>query len=195
MGAHLDSWDVGQGAIDDGAGCAIVLEAAHLLREIGQAPRRTVRVVLFAGEELGVSGGKAYAIAHETEAALHIVAMEADMGTAKSYAARFFGPPDRRAAFERIARLVTPLGVEIDSKDAFGGADMAALRRLGVPSFELAQDFSTYFDVHHTVNDTVERLETAGLAQSAAAYATVAWAVSEMEGDFGRVPEGRRAGH
>jgi hypothetical protein len=192
LGAHLDSWDVGQGAVDDGAGCAIVLEAARLVAALGRTPRRTIRVVLFAAEEIGVSGGDGYAKAHAAEAPRIVVTMEADMGTARAYAARFLGPADARAEFERVGALLKPLGIELEPRDAFGGADMTALRALGVPAFELAQDFSTYFDVHHTENDTVDRLDGDGIAQTAAAYASVAWAAAHMTSDFGRVPEDKR---
>jgi hypothetical protein len=192
LGAHLDSWDVGQGAIDDGAGCAIVLEAARLVAALGRAPRRTIRLALFAAEEIGLSGGAAYAKAHGEEAARHVVSLEADMGTARVYAARFLGPSEARPEFERIAGLLAPLAIEIEPRDAYGGADTGALRALGVPSFELAQDFSTYFDVHHTENDTVEHLDADGIAQSAAAYASVAWAAAEMKGDLGRIPDEKR---
>src|SRR5262249_52021614 len=187
-----DSWDVGQGAIDDGAGCAIVLEAARLEAALGRPPRRTIRVTLFAAEEMGLSGGQAYAKEHAAEAPRHVVAMEADSGTARVYATRFLGASDARGEFERISGLLKPLGVEVDARDAFGGADMSALRALGVPSFDLSQDFSAYFDVHHSENDTVDRLDPEGLAQSAAGYASVAWAVAQMERDFGRVPEDKR---
>jgi hypothetical protein len=117
------------------------------------------------------------------------------MGTARVWGARFLGAPEARPEFERIARLLLPLGIEVDSGQAYGGADMSELRKLGVPAFELAQDFTTYFDIHHTENDTVDRLDAEGLAQSAAAYAGVAWAVSEMQTDFGRVPDEKKDKH
>jgi Zn-dependent M28 family amino/carboxypeptidase len=192
LGAHLDSWDVGQGAIDDGAGCGIVLEAARLVAALRRPARRTIRIALFAAEEIGVTGGEGYAKAHAAEAARHVMTMEADMGTARAYAARYLGSPDARPDFERITGLLKPLGIEPEARDAFGGADMSSLRALGVPAFELAQDFSAYFDVHHTENDTTARLDADGIAQSAAGYASVAWAAAEMNGDFGRVPEDKR---
>jgi len=192
LGAHLDSWDVGQGAVDDGAGCAIVLEAARLIGAVGHPPRRTIRVVLFAAEEIGLSGGDAYAKTHAAEAPLHVVTMEADMGTARAYAARFLGSTEARPHFERIAAMLRPLGIATEARDAFGGADMGELRSLGVPAFEIAQDFTSYFDVHHSENDTVAKIDADGIAQTAAAYASAAWAIAQMNDGFGRIPEVKR---
>jgi carboxypeptidase Q len=190
MGAHLDSWDVGQGAIDDGAGCAIVLEAARLLVAAGRAPKRTVRVVLFAAEELGISGGEAYAELHAPELRKHVVAMEADSGTAKAYAVRFLGGPVAGATWNELAARLAPLGIARarDDKDARGGADIREMIAKGVPVVDIEQDFSLYFDVHHTDADTLERIDPEGLRQAAAAYATAAWTIADTDADLGRAP-------
>ena len=193
MGAHLDSWDLGTGALDDGAGCAIVMEAARLIADLPVAPRRTVRVVLFAAEELGLSGAKSYAKAHAAEMPHHVLALEADSGTDKVFGTRYLGSPDKRARFDEVATMLAPLGIESSDKDAFGGADISPLRKLGVPILDLEQDFSGYFDLHHTANDTFEHVNKEGLAQAAAAFATAAWWAAEMDGDLGRVPEDKRA--
>ncbi len=187
LGAHLDSWDVGQGAIDDGAGCAIVLEAARLVAALGRAPKRTVRVVLFASEEMGVFGGEAYAAAHAAELGKHVVVMEADSGTAKVYEARYRAGPSAAPVFAELGRLLAPLGVATTDARARGGADVRAMIDKGVPVVDLDQDFSRYFDVHHTDNDTFERIEPDGLRQSAAAYATAAWTLADSNVDLGRV--------
>jgi carboxypeptidase Q len=195
LGAHLDSWDLGTGAVDDGAGVAIVLEAARLLQALPQKPRRTVRVVLFANEEHGLEGAKEYARVHATEAVAHVVATEADLGADGVYAVSWLGDPAARARFADLARLVAPLGVERRDDDAHAGADVGPLQALGVPILELKQDASRYFDLHHSANDTVDKIDPGILAQAAASFATAAWAAAEMDGDFGRVPEALRKEH
>ena len=194
LGAHLDSWDLAEGAIDDGAGCGIVLGAGAALATLPAKPRRTIRVVLFAAEENSLSGGKEYARAHAAEAASHIAAMEADFGTGRAAHFELIGGPDAHAHFERIAALLQPLGVDARDEKAFGGADVSPLRSLGVPLVDLEQEPARYFDTHHTANDVYARIDSAALSQTAAAFATVAWAIAEMEGDLGRVPEADRNG-
>jgi len=193
LGAHLDSWDLGQGAIDDGAGCGIVLEAGRAIAALGHKPRRTVRVVLFAAEENSLAGGTTYAKTHAADAASIVAALEADSGTDRVLAARYTGAKDARARFAALGPLLAPLGVKVEDSAAFGGADVSPLRGLGVPVIDLEQDFSSYFDTHHTANDTFERVNPEGIQQAAAAFATTAWAVANMDGDFGRVPEAERA--
>jgi carboxypeptidase Q len=195
VGAHLDSWDLGTGALDDGAGVAIALETARLLQARTPKARRTVRVVLFANEEHGVDGGKEYARAHAAEAAAHVVALEADFGADAVYAVRWLGEPSARERFVGLARLLAPLGVERDDADGHSGTDVSPLQELGVPILDLRQDGTRYFDFHHTANDTVDKIDPGVLAQAAAAFATAAWAAAEMDGDFGRVPEASRKEH
>jgi carboxypeptidase Q len=192
IGAHLDSWDLGEGALDDGAGCGIVLEAGRALAGLATKPRRTIRVVLFAAEENSLSGGKEYAKAHAGEAAAHIAAMEADFGTGRVTHVQVVGGPD---AYDRVVAMspfLEPLAVTPSNEKAFGGADISPLRALGVPLLDLAQTPARYFDTHHTANDTFARIDSSALTQSAATFATTAWAIAEMNGDFGRVPEADR---
>jgi carboxypeptidase Q len=189
LGAHLDSWDLGEGAIDDGAGCAIVLEAGRALAGLPQKPRRTVRVVLFAAEENSVSGGKEYARAHSGEGPNLVVAMEADTGTARVVKAEFVGI----ARVASLAASLKPLGVQVVEGSGYGGADISFLRVLGVPFVTLHQDHGRYFDTHHTANDTLARIDSEGLTQSAAAFATTAWTIANLEDDLARVPESERA--
>jgi hypothetical protein len=192
LGAHLDSWDLGQGAIDDGAGCGIVLEAGHALSSLPTKPRRTVRVVLFAAEENSLAGGKEYARAHAADAASIVAALEADSGTGRVVTFQYRGDPARRDRFTSIAPLLAPLGVRAIDEKAFGGADISPLRELGVPLLDLEQDPARYFDTHHTANDVFERIDPSALSQAAASFATVAAAVADMDGDFGRIPEAER---
>jgi Zn-dependent M28 family amino/carboxypeptidase len=193
LGAHLDSWDLGQGAIDDGAGCGIVLEAGRAIAALGHKPRRTVRVVLFAAEENSLAGGTTYAKTHAADADHIVAALEADSGTDRVLSARYGGAKDARARFTALGPLLAPLGIKLDDGAAFGGADVSPLRGLGVPMVDLEQDFSSYFDTHHTANDTFERVSPEGIQQAAAAFATAGWTIANMDGDFGRVPEAERS--
>jgi Zn-dependent M28 family amino/carboxypeptidase len=152
-------------------------------------------VVLFANEENGLSGAEAYAAAHAAELPNHVLAMEADAGTGAVYEARFGGTDDGRPSFEWVTAPLERLGIARGSSRAHGGADVSPLRKLGVPVIDLQQDMSTYFDVHHTVNDVFERIDPPALAQASTAFALVLRrALGRAEG-FGRAsgpaqPEG-----
>ncbi len=195
LGAHLDSWDVGVGAVDDGAGCGAVLEAAHQLAVASVAAplRRTVRVVLFAGEELGLSGARAYAAAHAGELARHAVALEADLGAGRVYGVRLLGDARASAAVDALGDLLAPLGVRGSHEPAEGGADLIPLREAGVPLIDLRQDATSYFDVHHTDNDTLDKVSSEDLAQVGAAFAVAALAAADAAEPYGRVPLAARA--
>lgn len=189
VSGHLDSWDLGTGAIDDGAGCAIVMEAARRIGELPVKPRRTVRVVLFANEELGLSGAKAYAEAHKAELPRHVMAGESDFGSAKVYELRsrvdagsLMGP------VAEIAGIIAPLGISQGDNDADGGADLTPMAPAQVPILALAQDGTYYFDFHHTSNDTLDKINPTMLDQNVAAWAAVAYAVADMPGTLGRPP-------
>jgi len=192
IGAHLDSWDQGGGAIDDGAGVGIALETGRLIAALPRKPRRTVRVVLFANEEHGLEGAKTYARDHAADAARHVAATEADFGGDAVYAVRWLGDPAQRERFVQLARLLAPLGVERQDDPAGAGADVSPLQQLGVPILDLRQDGTRYFDYHHTPNDTLDKIDPPTLAQAAAAFATAVWAAADMDGDFGRVPDDQR---
>ncbi|MRG95834.1 M20/M25/M40 family metallo-hydrolase [Polyangium spumosum] len=189
IGAHLDAWDLGQGAIDDGAGCAAVVEAARLVLKLGARPRRTIRVVLFANEENGLRGAVAYAKDHAAELDKHQLALEIDLGSGRAHASRFLVADASRPAAERIASLVAPLGVTYEPGPAHGGADLIPLRAAGVPIGDLHQDATKYFDVHHTANDTLDKVTKEDLDQVVGAVVTVAWAAADAPETFARVPE------
>ncbi len=181
LGAHLDSWDLGPGALDDAAGVGIVVAAARLLAELPRPPRRTVRVVLYANEEFGLSGAHAYAERHRAELPRHVLAVEADHGCAAVYQVSAAVPAARLPVVEAIARLLAPLGVGRGEGEVEGGSDLGPLREAGVPILALDQDSTRYFDVHHTADDTVDKLDPHSLRQVVAAYAVAAWAAAEME--------------
>jgi hypothetical protein len=188
LGAHLDSWDLGQGAIDDGAGCGIVLEAARAIGALANRPPRTVRVVLFAAEENSGDGQKEYARVHASEVDRIVVALEADTGGDRAIRTKYLGAPEGRARFLALGPAMAPLAVAISDEAARGGSDISPLRALGVPIVDVDQDHSRYFDTHHSANDTFERIDPAAIQQAAAAFATAAWTFADMRGDFGRVP-------
>lgn len=180
LGAHLDSWDLGTGAVDDGAGCAIAIEAARLIAEAPRRPRRTIRVVLFANEESGGAGGRAYAERHAAELPKHAAAFEADSGTGTPLGFSWNAAGTLEPALAAVAGLLRPLGAEGLRKGGYGGVDVAPMAPAGVPLFGLRQDSSTYFDVHHTADDTFDKIEPASLDRAAAAMAAMAYAVADL---------------
>mgnify|MGYP001813123537 FL=1 len=184
LGCHLDSWDLGTGAVDDGAGCGIVVGAAHLIMSLDEAPRRTIRIVLYGAEEVGVLGGHAYAKRHADEMDQHILAAESDFGADKIY--RFdtrFGEgalPYARA----MQQMLEPLGIAPGHNLAGGGPDISMLPELGVPVVSPRQSGWDYFDLHHTPDDTFDKIEHSKLNQNVAAYAAFAYLAAEMDWDF-----------
>jgi hypothetical protein len=189
LACHLDSWDLGTGAIDDGAGCAIVIETARRIAQLPQKPRRTIRVVLYANEEFGLSGARAYAEAHKDQLAQHVLSGESDLGSGRPYRVSSHIDPAALPRFAALAKLLAPLGIEPGDNEAGGGADLIPLAPQRVPAFALDQDASTYFDFHHTANDTLDKIDPKDLAANVAAWVSVVYAAAEMEGDFGRAPE------
>jgi hypothetical protein len=188
LGAHLDSWDLGPGAVDDGAGVAIVTEAARLIATLDRKPARTIRVVLFANEEFGLSGAREYARQVGDEIAHHVVAMEADLGQGPVWRVESNVAAEALPAMNDIFTALAPLQIEAGGNDAHGGSDLRPLREAGVPVFDLSLDATNYFDIHHTANDTLAKVDAKTLDQSVAAYAVAAWLAATKQGDFGRVP-------
>ncbi|HEV2856432.1 MAG TPA: M20/M25/M40 family metallo-hydrolase [Thermoanaerobaculia bacterium] len=188
LGCHLDSWDLGTGAIDDGAGCAIMMEAARLIGERPKKPRRTIRVVLFANEEFGLSGARAYAEAHKDELARHVMAGESDFGSGRVWRIASRVDPAKLPAVADLAKL---LGVEQGTNDTGGGADLGPMAPARVPLISLSQDGTYYFDDHHTANDTLDKIDPKDLDQNVASWAAVAYAIADLPGDLGRAPEGQ----
>jgi Zn-dependent M28 family amino/carboxypeptidase len=170
IGGHLDSWDPGTGAIDDGAGVAITAAAAHLLQTTGPH-RRTIRVVWFGDEETGGFGGQAYARAHAREP--HALAAESDLGADRVWR---FGTRLPEGAAPLVARLtaaLAPLGIVHGGKLVDGGTDVEPMLDTGVAGIDLNQSALRYFDWHHTAEDTLDRIDPEQLRQNVAAWATV----------------------
>jgi hypothetical protein len=189
IGGHLDSWDPGTGAIDDGAGVAIAAGAAHLIAQLPQRPDRTVRVIAFANEEAGVYGAKAYADKHAGEVAKHLLGSESDFGAGPVWRMSASVKPQARAAIEQIAAVLKPLGVDYDAKrEGGGGPDLGELHKKGMAALTLTQDGTHYFDWHHTANDTLDKIDPKELAQNVAVYAAYAYMAAQAVGDFGSAP-------
>jgi Zn-dependent M28 family amino/carboxypeptidase len=190
LGAHLDSWDPGTGALDDGAGVAIAIAAARLAANANPRPRRTIRVVLFANEEFGLSGANAYP-GDEGDAAVarHALAMEADLGDGPVWKLSARVPAQAWPLVERIHSVVRGLGVELGDNETNGGADLGPLRRRGVPVLAPQLDATRYFDVHHTANDTLERVDPAALRQSVAVFAVAAYMAAMADEPLTTRPE------
>ncbi len=188
IGGHLDSWDLGTGAIDDGAGIAITMAAGAMIGKLERAPRRTIRVIAFCNEEQGLYGGKAYAEAHKAELDLQQIGAESDFGAGRIYAFRANVAPEARAVVEQIGEVLAPLGIANDKLEGGPGPDIGAFAAMGMPWADLAQDGTNYFDLHHTANDTLDKIEPAAMDQQAAAYAVLAYLAAESRVDFGPAP-------
>jgi len=192
VSCHLDSWDVGQGAQDDGAGCVAAMEAGRLIAQLPTKPKRTVRVVLFTNEENGLGGAKAYAEAHADEP--HFAAMESDTGAGAVFGLRVDlrrpvdGTPTDKAAWPTVLGRLGVLQDALGAFDAgglepgYGGADIGPLVRMGVPGFGLNQDMSGYWPIHHTEADTLDKIDPVVFRRNVAAYTTAAWVLANMEG-------------
>ncbi|WP_428262236.1 M20/M25/M40 family metallo-hydrolase [Haliangium sp.] len=184
IGAHLDSWDVGQGAHDDGAGCVMMMHALAVLRELGLRPRRTIRVVLFTNEENGLRGALAYASEHGDQIPHHVMALEADSGGFRPTGYRVQGNEHALSQMLDIVTLLEPVGAN-RAVASFAGADVMPLANAGVPALGLDVDVSRYFDYHHTWADTLDKVDPVHLAQDVAAVATVAYVIADMPDRFG----------
>jgi Zn-dependent M28 family amino/carboxypeptidase len=188
IGGHLDSWDLGTGAIDDAAGVGLTMAAAKLIGDLKQHPARTIRVVAFSNEEQGLHGGKAYAAAHAGDIARHQIAAESDFGAGRIYAYSSSAPEHAKAADAQIAQVLAPLGIEYTPGQGGAGPDIGPSAEKGVAWARLAQDGTDYFDFHHTPDDTFDKIDPQALAQNVAAYAVFAYLAASADGDFGSKP-------
>ena len=183
IGGHLDSWDLGTGAIDDGAGVAITMAAGALIGDLKKAPKRTIRVIAFANEEQGLLGGKAYAEAMKGAMDRHQLGAESDFGAGRIYALHAGVSPESKPVIQRIAQVLAPLGIDL-AEGGGPGPDISPSVPYGMPWAELQQDGSDYFDYHHTANDTLDKIEPAALDQQVAAYAALAYLAAETAVDI-----------
>jgi carboxypeptidase Q len=178
MGGHLDSWDVGQGAQDDGTGCVASMQAAALIKKLGLRPRRTIRVVLFTNEENGLAGGKAYREWAGSAVKNHFAAIEMDGGAEKVLGFGVNGDRLMPAATE-IGKLLEPIGAGTITRGG-GGADIGPIMREGVPGLALRTSMAHYFVWHHSEADTVDKVDPADLKTSIAALAVMSYVLADM---------------
>ena len=181
ISGHYDSWDVGQGAHDDGGGCIVAWEAARLLKELGLRPRRTIRVVLYTNEENGLRGGNAYRDAHRAELSKHVLAVESDSGVYRpeGLGLAATAPLQLRSDLQEIAKLLSGIGADRIAATG-GGADIGPIMREGVPGAALNVEGSRYFDIHHTPADTLDKVNPRELALCVATMAVMAYVVADM---------------
>ncbi|MEO6033695.1 MAG: M20/M25/M40 family metallo-hydrolase, partial [Verrucomicrobiota bacterium] len=178
ISGHIDSWDVGQGAMDDGGGCVAAWEAVRLMRKLGLRPRRTIRVVMWTNEENGIAGGKAYREAHRNELSKHVLAIESDEGVFKPMAFAFSGSVAATEKVKDIATLlqkITPIKITAGA----GAADISQLETDGVPLMDLIVDETKYFWYHHTRADTIDKINAGELNQCVAALAVMCYTVAD----------------
>ncbi len=185
IGAHLDSWDLATGAIDDAAGVGIVTAAASLIGKLPKHPARSIRVILFANEEMGLWGGKAYAKKHVGEIGQYLIAGESDFGAGLIYKLDARVKPEAWKVVQAMATLLAPLGIELGKNQGHAGPDFSPFQAMGLPAFDLKQDGTRYFDWHHTANDTFDKIVPREMAQNVAAYAVIVYLSAEYEGNFG----------
>jgi carboxypeptidase Q len=179
MGGHIDSWDVGQGAMDDGGGCVAAWEAVRLLQRLGLRPRRTVRVVMWTNEENGLRGGRAYRDAHRHQLDKFVLAIESDAGVFKPRGFGFGGSDSAYAIVAQVGTLLERIEAGTISRPG-GGADIGPLMRAGVPGMGLRVDGSRYFWYHHTAADTMDKLDPHEMALCVAAMAVMAYVVADL---------------
>jgi acetylornithine deacetylase/succinyl-diaminopimelate desuccinylase-like protein len=192
IGGHLDSWDQGTGAIDDGTGTAMTVAAAKLIRDLPHRPHRTVRVVLFGSEEIaqpaapfGAFGGHSYADNHKAELAQHAVAAEADFGADRIYQVALPGGVLKSDFARTVTRVLAPAGVLMDREAASAsGTDVEPTVNAGVPEFVVRNDGTRYFDIHHTPDDTLDKIDRAQLDQNVAVWAALTWLAADGGVDF-----------
>ena len=191
IAAHLDSWDRGTGALDDGAGVGIVTAAAKLIKDLPERPRRTIRVILFGAEEVGLIGARAYADARLRDGTLanHVIGSESDFGAREVWRLSSNVSEETEPFFDEMAMEMAFLGVIRGGNQSGGGPDIIPLQRLGMPVARLDQNGEDFFEFHHTPNDTFDKIVPEEMAQNVAAWAMFTWFLAESDLDFRRRPE------
>ena len=186
LGGHLDSWDVGAGAVDDGGGCLVTWTALKVLKDLNLRPRRTIRVVLFTNEENGLRGGLAYRDAHKDELANHVMMLESDSGAFRPSGFGLSGNDRARTAVREIASLLDAIGAS-QVEAGGGGADIGPSVRAGrIPSMSLEVDGSRYFLYHHTPADTVDKLNPMEMSLGVAAVGVMSYVIADMPDRLGQ---------
>jgi carboxypeptidase Q len=182
VSGHLDSWDLGTGAIDDGAGVVVAMEAAEILQKLHLRPRRTLRVIAWMDEENGGSGSQIYTKDHSAEFVNHVAAIESDSGAAHPLGFEVKMTPHAAELLRPVLEILQSFGANALQPSSYPpGADIAAMSESGVPALGLLQDGRTYFNYHHTAADTLDKIVPAELRENAAAMAVMAYALASMK--------------
>jgi carboxypeptidase Q len=179
VSGHLDSWDLGTGAIDDGAGVAVSMQAIQLMKELGIHPRRTVRVIAWMSEEEGSEGAAAYMAEHAAEMGNHVGAIESDLGSDHPTGIFYAGKPQLGQWLRPVAQVLDADGAGSLVSAPETGEDIAAMTAKGVPSFAPVQDNRFYFNYHHTAADTFDKIDKKHLNENAAVMAVLAYALAD----------------
>ena len=180
VSGHLDSWDLGRGAIDDGAGVAMAMQAAQLLKQLHLRPKRTLRVIAWMNEENGLAGGRAYANDHKDDIANHFAAIEADLGAGHPLGFDAEGKPEILTLLEPLAVILQSQGAGVTRLVEETGSDVGPLGAAGVPTFAPIQDARTYFNYHHTAADTLDKVNPKELQENCAVVAALAYTLATM---------------
>jgi carboxypeptidase Q len=180
VGGHFDSWDVGAGASDNGAGCVVTWEALRIMKQLNLRPRRTVRVVLWTNEENGLRGALAYRDQHRSELARHVMMLESDNGVVRPIGFGFSGGDMARQKLKAIATLLKGIGADALVPGGSGADIGPSVREARIPSLALLSDDPRYFLTHHTPADTVDKIDPAEMAKSAAAVAVMTYVVADL---------------
>jgi hypothetical protein len=179
VSGHLDSWDLGTGAIDDGAGVVVSMQAIHLLKELGIHPKRTVRFVAWMSEEEGSQGAAQYMTDHAGEVTNHVGAIETDLGADHPTGIYFAGKPTLEQWLRPVAQVLDAIGAPTLVSQPETGEDIAGLTEKGVPSFAPVQDSRYYFNYHHTAADTFDKVDFRHLNENAAVITVLAYALAD----------------
>jgi len=188
VSGHLDSWDLGTGALDDAAGVAVTMEAAQILKQLNLRPERTIRVVAWMAEEVGVFGGRAYAKLHAAEMGNHFAAIETDLGAGHPMGINVCCDEAMLKLLQPISEALHESGAGILRLSEDTGADIIPLKVAGVPTFSPLQDVRRYFDYHHTAADTLDKIDARELRENAAVVAVLAYALANSRTELPRKP-------
>jgi carboxypeptidase Q len=185
LGAHVDSWDEGTGALDDGAGIGSMMATAALIGQMQQRPRRSIRVILFSGEEIGFYGVYAYMKKHADNIDAHLLGAEVDTGGGRVNTLTSGVGENSPALVREMHKLVEPLGIKFNqANDANAQSDMSEVSKAGMPALHLRQNSNDYFKYHHTPNDTFDKIIPEDMRYLTAAYATLFYVAAEMDIEF-----------
>ncbi|HET6931162.1 MAG TPA: M20/M25/M40 family metallo-hydrolase [Candidatus Acidoferrum sp.] len=179
VSGHLDSWDLGTGAIDDGAGVTVSMQVIHLMKELGVHPKRTIRFIAWMDEEEGAEGSQTYAKEHANDLQNHIAALESDLGAGHPVGFRYVGKAELEEWMRPVARVLDSIGASTMSYSKEVGTDVNPLNEKGVPGFSPAQDSRFYFNYHHTAADTFDKVDARELGENAAVMTVLAYALAD----------------